>query len=188
MEVRYEARKAVDADTRAAAIALHTVWVRALGTVTATDSLHDLEDFLRLLARRSVIKALAWEGTELVGVAFLTNELDTVPRIAAEFFKARFEQETRQGEVWYLMGGIAHPLRRGVTSGLAQTLVEEAKTRRVQVLLWEASTLSMATTHRSTVEAVTEVFGVEPDPEELDRVSYLAIRLPQEADVIDLRS
>jgi hypothetical protein len=49
--------------------------------------MRDLEDFLRLLERQSVVKALAWDGSELVGVGFLTNELDMVPGISSEFFR-----------------------------------------------------------------------------------------------------
>jgi hypothetical protein len=185
----YGTRRLVDPRTRASAIALHTVWGQTLGAVTAGDAMRDLEDFLRLLERPSVVKALAWNEEELVGVSFLTNELDMVPGISSEFFRARYPKESAEASVWYMISGVAHPIRPGVLDGLRRTCVAEARNRKAAVLLWDSSTLHTESAHRSTVEAVESVFGEKVRPDELDKVSYMAVELPpvEEGQVIDLR-
>ncbi|MDH5292617.1 MAG: hypothetical protein OEW91_02965, partial [Acidimicrobiia bacterium] len=60
----FETRRLIDTDTRAAAIALHTVWGQTLGAVTAASALRDLEDFLRLIERSLVVKLLAYDDAE----------------------------------------------------------------------------------------------------------------------------
>jgi hypothetical protein len=185
----YGSRRLVDPVTRASAIALHTAWGQTLGAVTAGDAMRDLEDFLRLLERQSVVKALAWDGSELVGVGFLTNELDMVPGISSEFFRARYPAEAAAGTLWYMIAGVAHPLRPGVLDGLRKTCVEEARVRKAAVLVWDSSTLRTENAHRVTVDAVESVFGTRLEPNELDRVSYMAVDLPpvEDDNVIDLR-
>jgi hypothetical protein len=189
MGTTYGTRRLIDTPTRASAIALHTAWGQTLGAVTAGDAMRNLEDFLRLLERSSVVKALSWEGSELVGVAFLTNELEIVPGISSEFFRALYPAESAAGTVWYMIAGVAHPLRPGVLDGLRKACVGEAYNRRAAVLLWDSSTLHTETAHRTTVEAVEAVFEEKVEPIELDRVAYMAVHLPQieEGRVIDLR-
>lgn len=186
---RYGTRRLIDSDTRAAAIALHTVWGQTLGVVTAGDAMCDLEDFLRLLERSSVVKALAWDEADLVGVAFLTDELEMVPGVSPEFFRARFPAEAERGSIWYAISGVAHPLRPGVLDGLRRACISEARRRRAEVLLWDSSALRTESAHRSTVEAVEAEYGEQIVPAELDRVSYMAIELPiaEDGHVIDLR-
>lgn len=185
----YGARRLVDPATRASAIALHTAWGQTLGAVTAGDAMRDLEDFLRLLERPSVVKALAWDGNDLVGVAFLTNELDMVPGISSEFFRARFPAESEASTLWYMISGVAHPLRPGVLDGLRRTCVSEAHNRRAAVLVWDSSTLRTENATRTTIDAVETEFGEHVEPTELDRVSYMAVELPpvEDGQVIDLR-
>jgi hypothetical protein len=188
VDIRFEARKLVDPPTRAAAIALHTVWTQTLGAVTVVDSMSELEDFLRLLERRTVIKALAWEGEDLVGVGFLTNELELVPGISVEFFRARFTAEMERSSVWYAVGGVAHPARAAALEGIRKVCVEQARIRRADVLLWDSSSLRQEASQRSTIDAVADVYGGVPPATELDRVSYMAMRLPAaDGEVIDLR-
>lgn len=190
VEISYESKRAVETPVRAASIALHTVWSQTLAAVTATDAMHDLEDFLRLLERRTVVKMLAWEGEELVGVAFLTNELDIIPGISPEFFRARFESESERGSAWYALCGVVHPARPSVLGGLGRMCALEARRRRAEVLLWSSSELQHQVSSRSTIEAVSEIYEVDVDAIELDRVSFQAIRLPESdegAVIVDIR-
>jgi hypothetical protein len=188
VDIRFEAKKLVDSVTRAAAIGLHTVWTQTLGAVTAMDAMSELESYLRLLERRTVVKALAWEGDDLVGVGFLTNELELVPGISVEFFRARFTVEMERGSVWYAIGGVAHPARAAAMEGIRRICVEQARSRRADVLLWDSSSLRQEASQRTTIDAVADVYGWVPPATELDRVSYMAMRLPQpEGEVIDLR-
>ena len=186
----YETRRIVDTATRASAIALHTAWGQTLGAVTAATALRDLEDFLRLLERASVVKILGHDGDELVGVSFVTNELDLVPGITSEFFRARYPKEVSAGTLWYVISGVAHPTRLGVIDGLRKKSVAEAHQRRAEVLVWDAPTLHRDSAHRTTVEAVQSISRTHVEPVEIDRVSYMALTLPNGEDgrVIDLRS
>lgn len=187
----YETRRMIDTKTRAAAIALHTIWGQTLGAVTASSAMRDLEDFLRLLERSTVIKLLAFDSDGgLAGVAFLTNELDLVPGISSEFFLARYPAEIESGDLWYLISGVAHPARPGVLDGLRSKGVEASHRRQAAVLVWDADSLHGQAAERTTVDAVREVTNSHVDPVELDRVSYMAIELPSDGDgrVIDLRA
>jgi hypothetical protein len=179
----------VDVDARASAIALHTVWSQTLGSVTATNTMRDLEDFLRLLERQTVVKVLAWEVGDLVGVAFLTNELDIVPGVSIDFYVARFAAEIEEGSAWYCLSGVVHPGRPGLLSELRTMCAREARRRQAAVLLWDASELQDSAHRRSTIDAVADVYGMVPEPIELDRVAYLGVRLPvDDGVVVDLRS
>ena len=186
----YETRRMVDTATRAAAIALHTAWGQTLGAVTASTAMRDLEDFLRLLERSSVVKILGYDNEELIGVSFLTNELDLVPGITSEFFRARYPAEVSAGTLWYLIAGVAHPTRPGVLDGLRKKGVTEAHQRQAEVLVWDTPTLQRDSAHRTTVEAVESITRTRVEPVELDRVSYMAVGLPggESGRVIDLRS
>lgn len=190
-KLRTEARLRVDASTHAACVDLHAVWYRTLSSVAALDPLRDVEDLLRLLARPRVTKALAWSEDELVGVSFVTNDLDTVPGISAEFFRARYPQETDQGSLWYVVRGYALPNRPGILSRLTKVCVSEARRHGAEVILWDTSSLQRTGAMRSTVDAVKEVYGNPGEVNEVDIVSFQAIRVPHvpgEATVIDLRS
>jgi hypothetical protein len=187
----YETRRLVDTETRAAAIALHTTWVQTLGAVTASSAMRDVEDFLRLLERSTVIKLLAFDPNEgLAGVAFLTNELDLVPGISSEFFLARYPAEVASGDLWYLISGVAHPARPGVLDALRKKGVDAAHRRQAAVLVWDSDSLHGSSVERNTVDAVRTVSNSMVDPVELDRVSYMAIELSadEEARIIDLRA
>ncbi len=186
----YETRRLVETSTRAAAIALHTVWGQTLGALTAATAMRDLEDFLRLLERSSVVKILGYDDEELIGVSFLTNELDLVPGITSEFFSARYPAEVSAGSLWYVIAGVAHPTRPGVLDGMRKKSVAEAHLRRAEVLVWDAPTLHRDTAHRTTVEAVESICRTHVEPVELDRVSYMAVALPggEDGRVIDLRT
>jgi hypothetical protein len=180
----------IDTDTRAAAIGLHTIWGQTLGAVTASSAMRDLEDFLRLLERSTVIKLLAFDPDDgLAGVAFLTNELELVPGISSEFFHARYPTEIASGQLFYLISGVAHPARPGVLDGLRGKGVEAAHRRRAAVLVWDADSLHGDAVERTTVDAARRLTGSDLVPVELDRVSYMAIELPAGDDgrVIDLR-
>lgn len=186
----YETRRLVDTATRAAAIALHTTWGQTLGAVTASTAMRDLEDFLRLLERSSVVKILGYDHDELIGVSFVTNELDLVPGVTSEFFRARFPAEVSAGTLWYVIAGVAHPTRPGVLDGLRKKSVAEAHQRSAEVLVWDAPTLHRDSAHRTTVEAVESIARKHVEPVELDRVSYMAVALPggEDGRVIDLRA
>ncbi|MDH4118123.1 MAG: hypothetical protein OEX04_17350 [Acidimicrobiia bacterium] len=186
----FETRRLIDTDTRAAAIALHTVWGQTLGAVTAASALRDLEDFLRLIERSLVVKLLAYDDAELVGVSFLTNDLEMVPGISADFFRARYPVEAAASTLFYAISGVAHPTRPGILDGLRRRAVTEAHHRHAEVLVWDAPTLQRDAAHRTTIEAVEAIARTRVEPMELDRVSYMAVELPkgEVGQVIDLRT
>ena len=180
----------MDPATHAACVDLHAVWYRTLSSVAALDPLRDVEDLLRLLARRRVTKALAWDGDELMGVSFVTNDLDSVPGISAEFFRARYPAETDDGTLWYIVRGYSHPARHGVLGRLTAVCIAEAQRHRAEVVLWDTSQLQRDGARRSTLHAVEDVYGEVAEIVEVDVVSFQAIRVPAEpldGEVIDLR-
>jgi hypothetical protein len=156
--------------------------------MTASTVMRDLEDFLRLLERQSVVKVLGYDDNELVGVSFLANELDLVPGVTSEFFRARYPAEVDAGTMWYLIAGVAHPTRPKVIDGLRTQCVEQAHNRGAAVLVWDVPELQREPAERTTVDTVEALTGVAVKPAELDRVSYMAIELPVgDGRVIDLR-
>lgn len=180
----------MDPATHAACVDLHAVWYRTLSSVAALDPLRDIEDLLRLLARPTITKALAWSGDELVGVSFTTNDIDSVPGISAEFFRARYPSETEVGSLWYFIRGYSHPARAGVLGRLTGVCVSEAQRHGAEVISWDTSSLQREGAMKSTASAVEEVYGSSADITDVDIVSFQAIRLPsrgEDADVIDLR-
>ncbi len=158
--------------------------------MAALDPLRDVEDLLRLLARPRVTKALAWSEGELVGVSFVTNDIDSVPGISAEFFRARYPTETDDGTLWYVIRGYQHPALSGVLSRLTHVCVKEAQRHRAEVILWDTSSLQREGARKSTMAAVEEVYGDTAEISEVDVVSFQAVRVPDRrphGTVIDLR-
>lgn len=91
--------------------ALHELYLEAFAPLRAQSAARQVltptEFFDQLLDPR-IDKYIAWADGLMVGLATLTNRLDTVPWVSPEYFAARYPEHWARGGVYYLGFVVAH--------------------------------------------------------------------------------
>ncbi len=83
-----------------------------LRTLSAARQVLTDDEFSAEMVDPRVDKYVAWEEGEPVGLSTLTRELETVPWISPEYFRARFPQHAERDALFYLGFALADPERR----------------------------------------------------------------------------
>jgi GNAT superfamily N-acetyltransferase len=75
----------------------------------------DRDEFLALLADPRVIVYVGWEGARPVGMAMITNALETVPELSPPFLRTRFPEQAAREAIYVGIYVMVDPAHRGIT-------------------------------------------------------------------------
>lgn len=103
----------IDEATVARLYALYVTAFEPLRDQAAARQLLDRDEFVEIIADPRVTKVLYRRDDEALGVAALTNELDLVPWISQEYFRALYPEHAARRAIFYLPLAFVDPDQRG---------------------------------------------------------------------------
>jgi hypothetical protein len=92
-------------------------------TLTAVRQVLTEDEFEAQMTDERVDKLVAWDDDEPIGMMTVTRELETVPWISPEFFRARYPDHAARNAIFYVAFALADPDRREAMSMAAMTEV-----------------------------------------------------------------
>lgn len=111
----------------------HQLYKSAFGplqTLTAVRQVLTDDEFEAQMTDERVDKYVAWDDDEPTGLMTVTRQLETVPWISPEFFRARFPDHAARDAIFYVAFALADPSKRearamaAMTEFLSATLIE----------------------------------------------------------------
>jgi hypothetical protein len=142
--------------------------------------LDDREHMLGLFKNPRVVKVVAWQGQEPIGLGLVTNHLDEVVEISPAFLRARYPDEASRDAVYVAMLVMASPGARSMTVSVRLYVEMLQIPARVDgVLVFDVCEFNRVT---FGVEAMADrVVGSFPGStfEVLDRQTWFVAKLPE---------
>lgn len=145
--------------------------------------LYDRPSFEALLDDERITKLVPSVGTELVGLAMITNELDVVPQISPAFLRRRYPDEAARGAVFFgIMVFVDESYRRTSTFARLVAGMGQITAARGGVVVFDICRHNLESLELDRqMQSIARWFpgsGFEV----VDQQSYFAVSLPRQAD------
>lgn len=97
-----------------------------LRTLSAARQVLNDEEFAAEMTDPRVDKYVAWDQGEPIGLGTLTRELETVPWISPEYYRARYPEHAARNAIFYLGFTLTHPERRqaGAYAAMVKAMID----------------------------------------------------------------
>ena len=108
--------RVVDAEDIDALMSLYVDAIGPLDEVAALQHLDSENDIRALFLHEDIIKIIAWDGREPVGLGMITNNFDAVAEASTKFFHSKYPEHAAAGTLFYGMTVLVKSSNRGMTA------------------------------------------------------------------------
>lgn len=175
--VRVGCEQSVDSRTADALWDLFTVCFGPLGRRAAARHLLSRDDFALEVLDPRVAKYLAWTANgDLIGLATLSNDLETVPWISADFYRSRYPEHCARRSLFYCGIAMVRPdvrcagAFRQILSAIGRDIAAVDGVLAADMCRFNVDVLGLAGVATSTMK---QLWG-SVNQVELDRQVYMA--------------
>ena len=108
--------RVVDQEDLDQLVELYVDAIGPLDEVAALQHLDSDDDIRALFLHEDIIKIIAWDGTEAVGLGLITNNFDAVVEASTTFFHTKYPEQAAAGTLFYGMTVLVKASNRGMTA------------------------------------------------------------------------
>lgn len=132
------------------------------------------------LADERILKIVAWQGDEPVGLGMVTNHLELLEQISAPFLQARFPEHSARGAVFVGMYVMVASALRGLTIfSRVYTEMWQVPARVGGVLVFDVCEFNRTTFDADGIaQRIADTFP-HADLQVIDRQTWYAVELPE---------
>jgi hypothetical protein len=157
---------------------------------TAVYHVYTTEELEVICTNPRVVKVLALEGSRLLGMCALTNDLDVLLQFNVDFLRGQYTDLAEQDGIWYAVMGVVDPdeVGRRIFNALGLQMAEILHERRARVVMWDAVDANFDKISRWFEWLSWQRFGASGTQRVIDQHRWVAMELaPVPERVIDLR-
>lgn len=164
------------------AMRLHRLYDRSyarLAVDAAARQVLSQEEFVEEMLDPRVRKYLAWDGDRAIGLATLTTDLDTVPWISPDYFRAHYGEQLAREAVYYFGFCVVDPAHQGarVLGAMIEPMGREIRDRG-GVVAWDVCRINDERGFAHDYARFLESLGAAPVTA-LDQQTWYAAVFPE---------